>query len=106
MCIFLLCRRRHTRCALVTGVQACALPISTLDQILSEPGVRTFCCGAMQEAAAIGSAIGCPIDEEPEARLAMAERLGAFRTSMLQDVEAGRPIELDAIVRSEQRGVG
>src|SRR3546814_3224278 len=75
-----------------------AITGATLAQILSEPGVRTFCCGAMQEAAAIGSAIGCPIDEEPEARLAMAERLGAFRTSMLQDDEAGRPIEMDAIV--------
>src|SRR3546814_12639860 len=74
-----------------------AITGATLDQILSEPGVRTFCCGAMQEAAAIGSAIGCPIDEEPEARLALAARLGAFGTCMLQDEGASRHIELDAM---------
>lgn len=75
-----------------------AITGATLDRVLSEPGVRAFCRGAMREAAAIGSVIDCDIREEPEARLDMAERLGAFKTSMLQDVEAGRHIELDAIV--------
>jgi 2-dehydropantoate 2-reductase len=42
--------------------------------------------------------VGCPIDQSPEDRHAITSRLGAFRTSMLQDVEAGRAIELDAIV--------
>jgi 2-dehydropantoate 2-reductase len=37
---------------------------------------------------------------EPEARMAQTRKLGAIKTSMLQDVEAGRPIELDAIVGS------
>lgn len=52
--------------------------------------VRGFCSTAMQEAALIGRQIGCPIDEAPEARHAVTARLGAFRTSMLQDTEAGR----------------
>jgi 2-dehydropantoate 2-reductase len=52
----------------------------------------------MREAAAIGARIGCAIDETPEDRQQVTRKLGAFRTSMLQDVEAGRPIELDSIV--------
>src|SRR5437899_1465545 len=45
-----------------------------------------------------GAAVGCPISESGEDRLAVTARLGAFKTSMLQDVEAGRPIELEALV--------
>jgi 2-dehydropantoate 2-reductase len=52
----------------------------------------------MREAAAIGECIGCPIAQSPEDRHAVTARLGAFKTSMLQDVQAGRGIELDAIV--------
>lgn len=68
------------------------------DRILADPLVRDFCSAAMREAAEIGARIGCPIEQSPEDRHAVTARLGAFRTSMLQDVEAGRPIELDAIV--------
>ncbi len=68
------------------------------DRLLADPLVRGFCSAAMQEAAAVGARIGCPIAQSPEDRHAVTARLGAFRTSMLQDVEAGRPIELDAIV--------
>jgi 2-dehydropantoate 2-reductase len=75
-----------------------ALTGATADRILADPLVREFCSAAMREAAAIGARIGCPIDEPPEARHAVTAKLGAFRTSMLQDVEAGRAIELDAIV--------
>ena len=60
--------------------------------------MRDFCSAAMAEAAAIGQRIGCPIAQAPEDRHAITARLGAIRTSMLQDVEAGRAIELDAIV--------
>jgi 2-dehydropantoate 2-reductase len=52
----------------------------------------------MAELAAIGAAIGCPISESGEDRMAVTARLGAFKTSMLQDVEAGRAIELEALV--------
>jgi len=52
----------------------------------------------MEELAAIGAAIGCPIRESGEERMAVTARLGAFKTSMLQDVEAGRQIELDALL--------
>ena len=75
-----------------------ALTGATGDRVLADPLVREFCSQAMREAAAIGACVGCPIDQSPEDRHAITSRLGAFRTSMLQDVEAGRAIELDAIV--------
>jgi 2-dehydropantoate 2-reductase len=75
-----------------------ALTGATIDQVLADPLLRDFCTRAMLEAAEIGARIGCPIDQSPEDRHAITARLGAFRTSMLQDVEAGRAIELDAIV--------
>ncbi|MDQ6685187.1 MAG: 2-dehydropantoate 2-reductase, partial [Pseudomonadota bacterium] len=78
-------------------------PVSALsgalsDAILDDPLVRDFMLRCMAEAAAIGCRIGCPIAESGEARLQVARELGGFRTSMLQDVEAGRRIELDALL--------
>ena len=52
----------------------------------------------MAELAAVGAAIGCPISESGEDRTKVTERLGAFKTSMLQDIEAARPIELEALL--------
>jgi 2-dehydropantoate 2-reductase len=59
----------------------------------------------MREAAAIGAKIGCPISQSGEDRNAVTRQLGAFKTSMLRDVEAGRPVELDALV-SAVREIG
>jgi 2-dehydropantoate 2-reductase len=75
-----------------------AITGATADRLLDDPLVSSFCIAAMREAAAIGARIGCAIDETPEDRQQVTRKLGAFRTSMLQDVEAGRPIELDSIV--------
>ncbi|MBZ8141270.1 2-dehydropantoate 2-reductase [Rubrivivax gelatinosus] len=75
-----------------------AITGATADRVLADPLVRAFCTQAMQEAAAIGARVGCPIEQTPEDRHVVTARLGAFKTSMLQDVEAGRPVELDAIV--------
>ena len=75
-----------------------AMTGATADKILADPLVRGFCSAVMAEAAAIGAHIGCDITQAPEARHTMTAKLGAFKTSMLQDVEANRPIELDAIV--------
>jgi 2-dehydropantoate 2-reductase len=77
-----------------------AITGATADAILSDTLVRNFCSAAMEEAATIGGLLGCHIDESPEQRHDTTARLGAFKTSMLQDVEAMRPIELDAIVGS------
>ncbi len=75
-----------------------ALTGATIDRLLADPLVRGFCSAAMREAAAIGERIGCPVSQSPEDRHAVTAKLGAFKTSMLQDAEAGRPLELDAIV--------
>ena len=79
-----------------------ALTGATVDRILGDPEVRAFCSATMQEAAAIGARIGCPIAQSPEDRHTITAKLGAFKTSMLQDAEAGRAIELDAIVTAVQ----
>jgi len=75
-----------------------AMTGATADRVLADPLVRAFNSACMEEAAAIGRRIGCAIAQTPEDRHAIAAKLGAFRTSMLQDVEAGRALELDAIV--------
>ena len=75
-----------------------ALTRATAEQLLADRELRAFMLDAMEELAAIGAAIGCPIGESGEDRMAVTARLGAFRTSMLQDVEAGRPIELEALL--------
>ena len=78
---------------------------ATADRILDDPGVRRFCLDVMAEAAAIGAAIGCPIAQSGEDRIAVTRQLGAFKTSMLQDVEAGKPVEIDALL-SAAREIG
>lgn len=75
-----------------------ALTGSTGDTILDDELLRGFMARAMGEAAAIGARIGCPIGQSAEARMALTRELGAFKTSMLQDAEGGRPLELDALV--------
>lgn len=75
-----------------------AMAGATIDRLLGDPLVREFCSAAMREAARLGECIGCVIDQSPEDRHAVTAKLGAFKTSMLQDAEAGRAIELDAIV--------
>jgi 2-dehydropantoate 2-reductase len=71
---------------------------ATTDRILDDELVRGFISAVMLEAKAIGARIGIPIDQQPEDRHAVTRKLGAFKTSMLQDVEAGKPVELDALV--------
>ena len=75
-----------------------ALTGATLDRVLEDELVREFCSAAMREAAAVGAGIGCSVRESAEDRHAVTRKLGAFKTSMLQDVEAQRPLELDALV--------
>ena len=79
-----------------------ALTGVTVDRLLDDPLVRNFCSAAMREAADIGQRIGCHVTQQPEDRHAITRQIGAFKTSMLQDVEAGRPIELDSIVGAAQ----
>lgn len=75
-----------------------ALTGATLDRILADELVRSCCSAVMAEAQALGAAIGLPIGQTPEQRHAVTAKLGAVRTSMLQDLQAGRALEIDALV--------
>ena len=75
-----------------------ALTGATTDRILDDPLTREFCSAVMREAQAIGGKIGIPIAQTPDERHAVTRKLGAMKTSMLQDVEAGKGVELDALV--------
>ena len=80
-------------------------PVSALtgapsDLILDDPLVRQFCSAVMLEAQAIGAAFGIPIAQRPEERHAVTRKLGSFKTSMLQDLQAARPLEIDGLVAS------
>ncbi|WP_458762442.1 2-dehydropantoate 2-reductase [Cupriavidus basilensis] len=73
---------------------------ATCDRILDDPLVNRFCLAVMEEASKIGAVIGCPIAQSGEERSQVTRKLGAFKTSMLQDAQAGRPLEIDALVAS------
>ena len=75
-----------------------ALTGATTDRILGDELVRGFISAVMLEAKAIGEHLGIPIDQQPADRHAVTLKLGAFKTSMLQDVAARKPVELDALV--------
>ncbi|NCX44073.1 MAG: 2-dehydropantoate 2-reductase [Betaproteobacteria bacterium] len=75
-----------------------AITGATIDKILDDPAVYRLCVDVMQEARLLGESFGCCIDQTPQERQAVTRQLGAFKTSMLQDVEASRPVELDALL--------
>ena len=78
----------------------CAITGATADRVLDDALVRGFISAVMLEAREIGARIGIPIHQEPQDRHAVTRKLGAFKPSMLQDVEAGRAVEIDALVTS------
>jgi len=75
-----------------------AMTGATADLVLGDELVRGFISSVMLEAREIGARIGIPIAQQPEDRHQVTRKLGAFKPSMLQDVEAGKPVELDALV--------
>ncbi|MDQ3059210.1 MAG: 2-dehydropantoate 2-reductase [Pseudomonadota bacterium] len=77
-----------------------ALTGATTDLIMDDELVRGFISSVMREARAIGARIGIEITQQPEDRHQVTRKLGAFKTSMLQDVESAKPVELDALVAS------
>lgn len=83
-----------------------AMTGTTCDRILDDELVRAFVHAVMDEARAIGARIGCPISESAEDRSQVTRKLGAFRTSMLQDAEANRPLEIDALLSAPREIAG
>lgn len=75
-----------------------ALGCARTDQIFTEPRAIDLIRAVMTEAIAVGHALGISFPVTVEQRIEVARNLGAFKSSMLQDVEQGRPIEVEAIV--------
>ncbi|WP_172328160.1 2-dehydropantoate 2-reductase [Mangrovicoccus sp. HB161399] len=75
-----------------------ALSRATASQLLDNPGTASLIAAMMEEMSALGDRIGLSGFGGIAGRMATTRKLGAFRTSMLQDVEAGRPIELEPIL--------
>jgi len=75
-----------------------ALTGSTADRLIEDRHVKAYMVEIMREVLAIGRAVGVDADIDPEARIDMARALGKFKTSMLQDMEAGKPLEIDGLL--------
>jgi len=75
-----------------------ALTGATTDLILADELVKNLVSRIMQEAKEMGQKMGLPIEQTPEDRHLVTAKLGAFKTSMLQDFEAKRALELDALI--------
>lgn len=75
-----------------------ALTGSTADVILDDPLTHQLAQRMMEEADAIGAKLGLTTGMSPPERMSVTRKLGSFKTSMLQDVEASRPLELMPIL--------
>jgi 2-dehydropantoate 2-reductase len=75
-----------------------ALTRATLAQMVRDPGVSSVIREIMQEVEAVSQKLGMELPVSIEQRMAGAEKVGEHKTSMLQDLEAGRPMELEALV--------
>ena len=75
-----------------------ALTRATMAQIATDPEMRAVARAIMEEADGVARALGVELAIGIDQRLAGAEKVGAHKTSMLQDVEAGRPLEVEALV--------
>ncbi|MEQ8586892.1 MAG: 2-dehydropantoate 2-reductase [Thalassobaculaceae bacterium] len=79
-----------------------ALTGATLEQICGDPETRAVARAMMVEGQAVGEALGVKFAIDVDKRIAGAEAVGAHKTSMLQDLERGRAMEIDALVTSVQ----
>jgi 2-dehydropantoate 2-reductase len=75
-----------------------ALTRATVVQMVRDPGVCSVIRNIMQEVEAVAHRLGMELPVSIDQRIAGAEKVGEHKTSMLQDLEAGRPMELEALV--------
>ena len=83
-----------------------ALTRATVGDLLSDPGMRTLALNLMREVEAVARSVGVELPLEIERHVQGAAALGAYKTSMLQDLEAGRPLEVEAVVGSVIEAAG
>ena len=79
-----------------------ALTHATLDVLCTDPGTRAVARGMMVEAQEIAEKLGVKFPIDVDRRIEGGAAVGAHRTSMLQDLDMGRPMEIDALVGSVQ----
>jgi len=79
-----------------------ALTGMTLEEMATEPTIRALCRSMMLEAQEIGEKLGVRFAIDVDKRIDGAKAVGAHKTSMLQDLELGRPMEIDALVAAVQ----
>ena len=77
-----------------------ALTASTLDRLAFQPDLRAVARAMMEEAQSVGEALGARFAVSIDKRIDGAGEVGAHKTSMLQDLERGRPMEIDALLGS------
>jgi len=77
-----------------------ALTRATVVQMVRDPDVSVVIRNIMQEVETVSRAMGMELPVSIDQRIAGAEKVGEHKTSMLQDLEAGRPMELEALVGS------
>ncbi len=75
-----------------------ALTRATIVQMVRDPGVGPVIRAIMEEVEAVSHKLGMELPITIDQRMAGAEKVGEHKTSMLQDLEAGRPMELEALV--------
>jgi 2-dehydropantoate 2-reductase len=75
-----------------------ALTGGTLEELARHPDVSRLVRELMVESEAVAAKLGIELPISIDQRMAGAEKVGAHKTSMLQDFEAGRPMELEAVV--------
>jgi 2-dehydropantoate 2-reductase len=75
-----------------------ALTVTTADELIRNQEVKAYMVEIMREVLAIGRAVGVDANIDPEARIDMARALGRFKTSMHQDLEAGKALEIDGLL--------
>ena len=75
-----------------------ALTRATIVQMVRDPGVCSVIRNIMEEVEAVSNKLGMELPVSIDQRIAGAEKVGEHKTSMLQDLEAGRPMELEALV--------
>jgi 2-dehydropantoate 2-reductase len=75
-----------------------ALTRATIVQMVRDPGVCSLIRSIMEEVEAVSQKLGMELPVSIDQRIAGAEKVGEHKTSMLQDLEAGRPMELEALV--------
>lgn len=75
-----------------------ALTGATLDKVIADPGTHAVCRAMMVEGQAVAEKLGVKFALTVDKRIAGGAEVGAHKTSMLQDLEKGRPLEIEALL--------